>query len=76
MQIGVEKLAATGITFNRLNSKQNAKSIEKLLNRVVKSDEVGLDVFGIGEHHRIEFSDSAPHMILSPRLQNKKYYFN
>src|SRR5207253_10553749 len=28
-------------------------------------DRVGLDVFGIGEHHRAEFLDSAPVVILS-----------
>src|SRR4029077_11068922 len=29
------------------------------------ADEVGLDVFGIGEHHRREFLDSAPTVILA-----------
>jgi len=29
------------------------------------ADRVGLDVFGIGEHHRAEFLDSAPVVILS-----------
>ena len=71
MQIGVDSFAATE-SFNRSNSKQNAKSIEKLLNRIIKSDEVGLDVFGIGEHHRVEFLDSAPHMILSAAAAKTK----
>jgi len=30
----------------------------------VVADQVGLDVFGIGEHHRSEFVDSAPAVIL------------
>lgn len=29
------------------------------------ADEVGLDVFGIGEHHRAEFLDSAPVVLLA-----------
>ncbi|HXV30606.1 MAG TPA: Atu2307/SP_0267 family LLM class monooxygenase, partial [Sinorhizobium sp.] len=36
-----------------------------LLEEVEVADRVGLDVFGIGEHHRAEFLDSAPTMILA-----------
>ena len=40
-------------------------SLTQLLERIVHADKVGLDVFGIGEHHRKEFLDSAPTMILA-----------
>jgi alkanesulfonate monooxygenase SsuD/methylene tetrahydromethanopterin reductase-like flavin-dependent oxidoreductase (luciferase family) len=33
--------------------------------RIELADKVGLDVFGIGEHHRGEFLDSAP-VVISP----------
>ena len=36
-----------------------------LLDEVEVADRVGLDVFGIGEHHRAEFLDSAPAIILA-----------
>jgi probable LLM family oxidoreductase len=36
-----------------------------LLEAITLADEVGLDVFGIGEHHRREFLDSAPTVILA-----------
>lgn len=36
-----------------------------LLDEVEVADRVGLDVFGIGEHHRAEFLDSAPSIILA-----------
>src|SRR6202041_2352454 len=36
-----------------------------LLEEIQLADQVGLDVFGIGEHHRPEFLDSAPVVILS-----------
>ena len=64
MQIGIDSFAASE-TIENLNGMQNAISIQKLLERIKKSDEVGLDVFGVGEHHRKEFLDSAPHIILS-----------
>jgi probable LLM family oxidoreductase len=37
----------------------------ELLEEVEVADRVGLDVFGIGEHHRAEFLDSAPSIILA-----------
>jgi probable LLM family oxidoreductase len=36
-----------------------------LLAEVEVADQAGLDVFGIGEHHRAEFLDSAPAIILA-----------
>jgi len=35
-----------------------------LIEQIVRADQVGLDSFGIGEHHRREFLDSAPPVIL------------
>ena len=64
MQIGIDSFAASE-TIENLNGKQNAISIQKLLERIKRSDKVGLDVFGVGEHHRKEFLDNAPHVILS-----------
>src|ERR1700723_120267 len=39
--------------------------MDNLLVEIVLADQVGLDVFGIGEHHRAEFLDSAPPVILA-----------
>ena len=40
-------------------------AVEQLLARMKFADEVGIDVFGIGEHHRKGFLDSAPFELLS-----------
>ena len=71
MQIGIDSFAASE-TLENLNGKQNAISIQQLLERIKKSDDVGLDVFGVGEHHRKEFLDSAPHVILSAAAAQTK----
>src|SRR5205809_8148596 len=42
-----------------------ARHLSELLEAIALADEVGLDVFGIGEHHRREFLDSAPTVILA-----------
>lgn len=62
MEIGVDSFASAMYGSNNLNS---ADAMEQLLDRIVKADEAGLDVFGIGEHHKKEFLDSAPDVILA-----------
>jgi probable LLM family oxidoreductase len=65
MQIGIDSFAAaisdpaTGLTLSP------ADRMHHLLEEIELADQVGLDVFGIGEHHREEFLDSAPVVILS-----------
>src|SRR6202035_1594036 len=64
MQIGIDSFAAaisdpaTGVTIRPVERMQH------LLEEIELADRVGLDVFGIGEHHRREFLDSAPPVIL------------
>jgi probable LLM family oxidoreductase len=35
-----------------------------LIRQIERADQIGLDIFGVGEHHRREFLDSAPVVIL------------
>src|ERR1700759_720826 len=65
MEIGIDSFAATGNLHSKLDAEGNIKAMEELLTRIELADQVGLDVFGIGEHHRREFLDSAPTMILA-----------
>jgi len=39
--------------------------VEHLLEEVERADQVGLDTYGIGEHHRRDFMDSAPAVLLA-----------
>jgi probable LLM family oxidoreductase len=39
--------------------------IQQSIEEIVLADKLGLDFFGIGEHHRDDFAASAPHMILA-----------
>jgi alkanesulfonate monooxygenase SsuD/methylene tetrahydromethanopterin reductase-like flavin-dependent oxidoreductase (luciferase family) len=39
--------------------------MQRLIEQIEYVDKIGLDVFGIGEHHRMEFLDSAPAVILA-----------
>jgi probable LLM family oxidoreductase len=62
MEIGVDSFASAMYGSNSLNS---VDAMEQLLDRITLADQVGLDVFGIGEHHRKEFLDSATPVILA-----------
>ncbi len=64
MQIGVDSfVAATLDPSGRAIDPE--RHLSELLEAITLADEVGLDVFGIGEHHRPEFLDSAPTMLLA-----------
>jgi len=65
MEIGIDSFGAVisdpaaGLTLSSVQRTQN------LLEEITLADKVGLDVFGVGEHHRSEFVDSAPVVILA-----------
>jgi len=42
-----------------------AQVLRDVVEEAVLADEVGLDVFGVGEHHRRDFAISAPEVILA-----------
>ncbi len=70
MEIGIDSFAAQfDDTKTALNS-QDAMS--QLLDRIEHADKMGLDNFGIGEHHRKEFLDSAPVVILAAAAARTK----
>jgi probable LLM family oxidoreductase len=72
MEIGIDSFAAaiadpaTGLTLSPVQRMQH------LLEEIELADQVGLDVFGIGEHHRAEFLDSAPAVILAAAAARTK----
>jgi len=66
MEIGIDSFA------DKREGADSVKSINNVIERIVHADKVGLHVFGIGEHHRKEFLDSAPFMILSAAAARTK----
>ena len=63
MQIGIDSFAAAHTDASRAISP--SERLRDLLEEIELADQVGLDSFGIGEHHRKEFLDSAPVVILA-----------
>jgi probable LLM family oxidoreductase len=62
LEIGIDSFAAahddTSLAVNPSDRLRN------LVEQIEHADQVGLDAFGVGEHHRREFLDSAPTVIL------------
>src|SRR6202165_3873761 len=62
MQVGIDSFAAA---FDENSRAVNpAERLRQLVQQIEHADEVGVDAFGVGEHHRREFLDSAPAVIL------------
>jgi probable LLM family oxidoreductase len=72
MEIGIDSFAAAPTNTDGNTSKNSATALAQLLERIEHADKVGIDVFGIGEHHRKEFLDSAPAMILAAAASRTK----
>lgn len=77
MEIGIDSFAANSVSNKVLCNDAhvniaNATALAELLERMTKADEAGLDLFGIGEHHRKEFLDSAPALILAAAAARTK----
>ncbi|MEY4461147.1 MAG: hypothetical protein RL429_1136 [Bacteroidota bacterium] len=58
MELGIDSFASR-------EHEAPVDALHHLLERIETADRVGLDVFGVGEHHRAEFLDSAPSVILA-----------
>ena len=62
MQVGIDSFAAAHDDASL--SVSPSERLRRLVEQIERADQLGLDVFGVGEHHRLEFLDSAPVVIL------------
>lgn len=62
MQVGIDSFAAAHDDASL--SVDPSERLLNLIRQIERADQIGLDVFGVGEHHRREFLDSAPVVIL------------
>lgn len=65
MQVGVDSFAARSVEGDGTPEISGSDSVRNLIQRIELADQAGLDVFGVGEHHRREYLDSAPAVILA-----------
>ncbi|MBW8686681.1 LLM class flavin-dependent oxidoreductase [Chitinophaga rhizophila] len=71
MEIGIDSFAAR-FSDNAAAALSDRDAMFQLLERMEHADRADLDVFGIGEHHRKGFLDSAPSHILAAAASRTK----
>ena len=62
LQVGIDSFAAAYDDASLAVGP--AQRVRELIEQIEHADQVGLDSFGVGEHHRREYLDSAPPVIL------------
>lgn len=73
MQIGIDSFVETTLATGRAPGELGAERVHQLLAEIELADRTGVDVYGIGEHHREEYIASSPAVLLAAaaaRTQN------
>ena len=65
MQIGIDSFVETISGSGRSPGELGAERVRELLEEIERADGVGVDVYGIGEHHREEYIASSPAVLLA-----------
>jgi probable LLM family oxidoreductase len=65
MEIGIYSFGETSVDESGRRQVGARQRLENLLDEIQLADEVGLDVFGVGEHHRPDYAVSAPAIVLA-----------
>jgi probable LLM family oxidoreductase len=72
MEIGLYTFVPTTPDPSTGRRISNAEALRNLLEEIELADQVGLDVFGVGEHHRPEFVVSTPAVVLAAAAARTK----
>ena len=72
MEIGIDSFVANPKDPKTGIAPSGEERIRHLLEEIECADRSGIDIFGIGEHHRHDFADSAPAVILAAAAARTK----
>lgn len=72
MEIGISTFVETTPDVNTGEVISHAQRIIEVVEEIILADQVGLDVFGVGEHHREDFAASSPAVILAAAASKTK----
>jgi probable LLM family oxidoreductase len=65
MEIGIYSFAETALEAGTGRQVGAGERLRSLLEEIELADQVGLDVFGVGEHHRADYAVSSPAVVLA-----------
>lgn len=72
IEIGIYTLADIGPDPHTGKSVNAQQRVKEIIQAAKLADEAGLDVFGVGEHHRLDYAISAPSVVLAAIAQITK----
>jgi probable LLM family oxidoreductase len=65
MELGITTFAETIPDPRSGNAPTSGERLLQVIDEVVMAEQVGLEVYGIGEHHRADFAASSPAIVLA-----------
>jgi len=65
MELGISSFAETTPDPSTGQAMSHAQRLREVVEEIVLADQVGLDVYGLGEHHRPDYAASAPAIVLA-----------
>ena len=72
MEIGIYTFAETTPDPETGHTVSPGQRLRDLMEEIELADQVGLDVFGVGEHHRPDYAVSAPAIVLAAAAERTK----
>jgi probable LLM family oxidoreductase len=69
MELGLYSFAETSLDSS---SATTAQRLRDLIEEIELADQLGLDVFGVGEHHRRDYAVSSPAVVLAAAAERTK----
>jgi len=72
VQIGIYTFGEAGTDSISGNSISPSQRLRDLVEEIVLADQVGLDMFGLGEHHRADYAVSSPVVALAAAATQTK----
>lgn len=72
MEIGLSTFVETTPDVKTGEVISHAQRIREVVEEIILADQVGLDVFGVGEHHRKDYAASSPAVILAAAATQTK----
>ncbi len=72
MELGITTFGEVTPDPNTSRTITPAERLRNLIEEIELADQVGLEVFGVGEHHRPDFAVSAPAVVLAAAAERTK----
>lgn len=72
MEIGISSFVETTPIYGTGQTISHAERLRQVVEEIKLADAVGLDVYGVGEHHREDYAASAPAVLLAAAATQTK----